>query len=119
MLECILDRIFVQLEDIKKEHTFTSEDGSEFTIEIARPATQEDRERASVTEGFVVAVGPLAYHSYGYTGEEKPVKIGDRVQFAKFSGRVLVDPDNPNKRVAVMLDEDILAIIKSKENTNE
>lgn len=114
MLECILDRIFVQLEDIKREHDL----GNGVKLEIARPVSQESREKASVTQGVVIAVGPLAFSDYGYK-EDKPVKVGDVVQFAKFSGRILDDPEYPDKRVAVMLDQDVLAIIKSnKENTN-
>lgn len=116
MLECILDRIMVRLEDIKREHDL----GNGMKLEITRGDTAlERREAASVVQGTVIAVGPLAYDSYGYKDAEKPVKVGDVVQFAKFSGTVLFDPDSPDKRLAVMLDEDVIAIIKSKENTNE
>lgn len=109
-MQCILDRIFVQLEDLKREHDL----GNGVKLEIARPVTQETREKAKVTVGTVVAVGPDAYSRYGYK-DDKPVKVGDVVQFAQFAGRILDDPDNPDSRVVVLLDEDVLAINKSKE----
>jgi co-chaperonin GroES (HSP10) len=114
MIEVILDRILVKLEDIKREHDL----GNGVKLEIARSASQERRESASVVQGTVVGIGPLAFKSYGYK-EEIPVKIGDVVQFAKFAPRTVVDPERPEDQLAVMLDEDVIAIIKSKENTNE
>jgi hypothetical protein len=41
------------------------------------------------------------------------------VQFAKYAPRPVLDPDNPTEKLAVINDEDVIAIIKSKEKTNE
>lgn len=114
MLECILNRVLVQLEEVKSTHKVAGTD-----IEIAISYGEGARRvAASVDSGVVIAVGPDAYTDYGYT-DTKPVSIGDKVQFAKYAGREIYDPDEPTKRVAVLNDEDILVIIKSKENTNE
>lgn len=114
MITIILNRVLVELEELKMQHTVP---GTNIKFDLAY-AEMESRHRASVTEGRVVQIGPDAFSDYGYV-EKKPLAIGDKVQFAKFAGRVVVDPDEPNKRMAVINDEDVIAIIKSKENTNE
>jgi co-chaperonin GroES (HSP10) len=117
MVEIILNRILVVMEEIKKEHEVTMPDGTVLKLQVAY-GELEGRIQASVTEGVVVQIGPDAYTDYGYK-ENKPFKVGDKVQFAKYAGRGVFDPDEPTKRLVVINDEDVLAIIKSKEKTNE
>jgi co-chaperonin GroES (HSP10) len=114
MVVIILNRVLVELEELKTSHEIKMPDGSVVKMELAY-GEMEQRHKASVTEGTVVQIGPDAFSDYGYT-ETKPLAIGDRVQFAKFAGRVVFDPDEPTKRMAVINDEDVIAIIKSKEN---
>jgi co-chaperonin GroES (HSP10) len=117
MVEIILNRVLVELEDLKKKHSVTMPDGTTLDLEVAY-GEHEDRIKASVRNGKVIAIGPDAYNDYGYQ-DKKPFAIGDWVQFAKYSGSPVVDPDEPDRRLAVLNDEDVLAIIKSKEKTYE
>lgn len=117
MIEVILNRVLVELEDIQKKHTVKTDDGKEIHIDIAYGA-MEKRHAASVTQGTVLSIGPDAYKDYGYT-DSKPIKVGDKVQFAKYAPAAVLDPDDPEKRLAMLNDEDVLGIITSKEKTNE
>lgn len=66
------------------------------------------RAQASVDRGVVVAVGPTAYRDYGV---EPQVAIGDVVNYARFSGKVIEDPETEEQFVALN-DEDLICIIK-------
>ena len=66
------------------------------------------RAQAGVDVGSVVAIGPTAYRDFNI---EAPIKVGDVVVFAKFSGKVIQDPEDEEDYVALN-DEDIVAIIK-------
>lgn len=70
----------------------------------------EDKKRAEagVDKGVVVAIGPTAYIAYA---TPVPISVGDTVAFAKYSGKVIQDPDDGEDYVALN-DEDIIAIIK-------
>jgi co-chaperonin GroES (HSP10) len=112
MIKLILNRILVQLGDLQREVDLG--DGRKLIVDYG---DAEKRHAASITEGTVVDIGPDAYKDWGY--QECPLKVGDRVQFAKFAPRAVLDPDNPTAKLAVMNDEDVIAIIKSKEKPNE
>jgi co-chaperonin GroES (HSP10) len=113
-MQVILNRILVRLEDVKKEHKV---EGTDIVIPI-HYGELEERLRASVTQGEVISVGPKAFSDWGYE-YDKPVKVGDIVQFAKYSTAGVFDESRPHDRLAVINDEDVIVIIKSKENTNE
>lgn len=117
MLQCVLNRILIRLEDLKRKHDL----GDGRSLEIAYGPSLEKQYRASITEGEVVSIGPSAFSDYKLSdGQEyHPVKIGDRVLVAKFSPRTVIDPDMPSETLALINDEDVLAIITSKEKTNE
>lgn len=74
----------------------------------------EDKQRAQagVDVGHVVAFGPTVFVEYG---TENPLKVGDLVAFAKYSGKEIVDPDDGEVYVALN-DADIVAIIKETKN---
>lgn len=111
-MKVILNRLLLRLEDLKREVDLG--DGRKLIVDYG---DLEKRQAASVTQGEVIGIGPDAYKDWGYN--EPPVKIGDIVQIVKFAGRAVLNPDNPTDRLAVINDEDVIAIIKSKENTNE
>jgi co-chaperonin GroES (HSP10) len=113
-MKVILNRILVKLEDIKKEH---SVEGTDIRIALEY-GDLEKRIAASVTQGEVIDVGPDAFSDWGYTST-KPVKPGDIVQFAKYAGASVFDEKRPSDNLAVINDEDVLMIVKSKENPNE
>ena len=68
------------------------------------------RAQAGVDKGIVIAVGPTAYRDFNV---ESPIKVGDIVVFAKFSGKVIQDPEDEQEYVALN-DEDIVAILSGE-----
>jgi len=68
------------------------------------------RERAEQEAGEIVAVGPLAWKDYG---DGTPwAKVGDRVLYSKYGGKMVTDPDT-KKMYKVANDEDIICVISS------
>jgi len=65
------------------------------------------RAQAGVDKGTVVSIGPTAYRDYNV---EIPIKVGDVVAFARYSGKTIVDPTTEEEYVALN-DEDIVAIL--------
>ena len=49
----------------------------------------EERKRASVTEGYVVAIGPLAFKDDMNPSGEEWYKVGDRVIFVRHGGKFI------------------------------
>lgn len=72
----------------------------------------EKRHEAATNEGYVVAIGEHAFKDL-WDGSV-PIKLGDYVLFAKFSGVFVKDPET-DKVYVICNDEDILYIIKSGE----
>ena len=56
-------------------------------IIIAR--ADEERARGALTEGIVVAIGPLAFKDEMNPGGEEWYKVGDRVIFVKYGGKFI------------------------------
>jgi co-chaperonin GroES (HSP10) len=72
-------------------------------------ADHEDNKRAreSVDQGTVVQVGPTAFNDFGGAAW---CKEGDKIVYAKFAGKLIVDPDTQDKFYAIN-DEDVVAIV--------
>lgn len=70
----------------------------------------DDRKRAQagVDKGVVVSIGPTAYRDFG---TECPLKEGDYVAWARFGGKIIIDPHTEEEFVALN-DEDIVCIFK-------
>lgn len=66
------------------------------------------RAQAGVDTGIVVSLGSTAYRDYNV---EAPIKVGDRVNYARFSGKLISDPGS-NDEYICLNDSDILCIIK-------
>ena len=95
------------LTEISKEHKRMKELGWEI------PETEDKRRaQAGVDQGTVVAIGPTAFQDYN---TEVPCAIGDYIAFAKYSGKILTDPDD-NEEYVIINDEDVVAIIKETKN---
>jgi co-chaperonin GroES (HSP10) len=75
-------------------------------------AETDDRKRAQVgvDKGTVIAIGGTAYRDFG---TEPPIKVGDKVAYARFSGKFITDPQTDEEFVALN-DEDIIAILKTE-----
>lgn len=110
MIVPILHRILVKqnkLEDTNKDYQRAAKAG------IIIPEHEDNkRAQAGVDTGTVIAIGPTAYKDFGVA---PPIKIGDEVAFARFSGKVVRDPENDQEYV-LLNDEDICTIITGAKN---
>lgn len=88
---------------IKPDDVETKTDGG-----IIIPDMVTDKERKAVEYGTVITVGPRAFFDYGR--DPSILKGGDRVSFARYSGKVIKDVDNVE--YVLVNDIDILAKIE-------
>lgn len=77
---------------------------------LVLPASwDEKRERQALDCGTVLAIGSLAWKDFK---DDTPwCKIGDRVVFARHSGKFMVDPEDDKKEVVLIKDEDVQCVI--------
>lgn len=73
---------------------------------------QDKREQEAVVKGTVIEVGSMAYHPP--VGDGTPwVKAGDRIYYAKFAGKDIVDPET-GEEFLLLNDEDVCALIEGE-----
>jgi len=105
MITPLLHRILVKqnkIEDTNKDYLRAAKAG------IIIPEHEDKvRAQAGVDTGTIVSIGPTAYKDFGVT---PPIKVGDVVAFARFSGKVVRDPEGDVEYV-LLNDEDICVII--------
>jgi co-chaperonin GroES (HSP10) len=105
MIVPLLHRIIVKqhkLTEVNKEYKRAE------AIGIIIPEHEDNkRAQAGVDKGVVVSIGPTAYRDFNI---DVPIKIGDTVAFARFSGKTIADPKDEEEYVALN-DEDIVAIL--------
>ncbi len=66
---------------------------------------KDKREQAAVVKGTVVSIGSMAFQAP--VGNGTPwVKVGDRVYYAKYAGKEIVDPET-NEDLLLLNDEDL------------
>jgi co-chaperonin GroES (HSP10) len=106
MLEPLLHRLIVKPKEFKefnKDHKKMAELG------LIVPELEElKRAAASVDEGVVVSIGPTAYRDYNVTC---PIKVGDIVNYARFSGKHVED-HTTGETFVVLNDEDVICVVK-------
>jgi co-chaperonin GroES (HSP10) len=112
-IEVFLHRILVKRdEQVDTDAVVTKKEMSRIGLVVA-PSVQKDlesavrREQASMDTGTVVQIGSTAYRDYGI---ECPIKVGDNITFAKFSGKEVTDKETEEVFV-VINDEDVVAKI--------
>lgn len=66
------------------------------------------RAQAGVDTGTVIAIGETAFRDFGTTS---PVVEGDRIAYARFSGKFVKDPTTEEEYI-LLNDEDVVAIFK-------
>ena len=101
----LLHRIIVlqnKLEETNKDYLRAAQAGL-----IIPDHPDKTRAQAGVDTGTVVAIGPTAYRDFN---TEVPVKIGDVVAFARFSGKTVIDPTDDVEYVALN-DEDLVVVL--------
>jgi len=107
MIVPILHRIVVQ------------QDKLEETDEVYRKAkaagialvdlVDKSREQAAIDTGRVVSIGPTAFKDFG--ADTTVLSIGDTVVFAKYAGKVVIDPSS-KERYVLLNDEDVVCLLK-------
>lgn len=87
-----------------------------------------DMEKAHISSGVVVAIGPMAWRGikgYDYEKGGPWCKVGDHVKYSKYSGKFLNDPlirDEEEKsgmlKYALVNDEDIQCVLEDDKIEN-
>lgn len=74
---------------------------------------EKRREQAGLDKGTVISIGPGAFVEFNRNQDldEPWCRVGDKVAFAKYSGKTVVDPDN-HESYMVINDEDIVCVIR-------
>lgn len=101
----ILHRILVKpdvLEDVDPVFAAAKRAGLQFDF------SEREREQAAIDTGVVIDFGPTVFKDFG---ADNPLKIGDRIVYAKYGGKAIVHPESKVKYVALN-DEDVIAIFK-------
>jgi co-chaperonin GroES (HSP10) len=79
-------------------------------------ATDEKLERAAISVGTVVEVGPIAFMAFKpYEGPW--CQVGDKIAYAKYAGKWVADPEFPDdasKELLVMNDEDVVCRLEGQ-----
>jgi len=105
MIVPLLHRIIVKQQKLNEAH---KEYQRAEAMGIIIPEHEDNkRAQAGVDKGTVVALGPTAYRDFN---TDVPVKVGDVVAFARYSGKTIVDPKDDEEYVALN-DEDLVAIL--------
>jgi co-chaperonin GroES (HSP10) len=108
MIQVILNRVLVKPEKLKRSHKIEGTD-----IELALSHGDKEKQvEASRVEGTVVAIGPTAYKDLT---DEVPIKQGDYVVFARYSGVFVVDPET-KETLVVLNDSDVLCVVRQGES---
>lgn len=104
MLKPLGARVIVKPDDIEEtDPTFRA--AKQAGIHIPRELDAMKREQQAVVKGTVVSIGELAFHAP--VGNGIPwVKTGDRVYYAKYAGKEVVDPETDEK-LLLLNDEDL------------
>ncbi len=82
---------------------------------LAMPDSESIRmEENRMDTGVIVDMGSSAFSAYMREADltECPIKIGDKVSFARHAGKVIMDGDT---RYIVMNDEDVVAVLGGKD----
>lgn len=106
MIEVVLHRVLLKqdkLEDANKDYVKMKALG----LVLAQSEDQK-RAQAGVDTGTVVGIGATAFKDFG---TNSPIAIGDKIAYARFSGKFITDPSTDEEFVALN-DEDVICIFK-------
>lgn len=108
MIKPILHRILVK-PDLIEEKDEAYKAAKRAGLEIVK--NERDREQAAIDTGTVVSYGETVFKDFGV--DANPIKVGDTVVYARYAGKVIEDPADKVKYVALN-DEDVIAIITTE-----
>lgn len=69
---------------------------------------ERDREQAAVDTGVVLDFGNTVFKDFG---ADNPLKVGVKVVYAKYAGKTIRDPEDKTKKLVLLNDEDVIAIV--------
>lgn len=101
----VLHRILVKpdtLEEVDPVFAAAKKAGLHFDF------SEKEREQAAIDTGIVHGFGDTVFKDYN---TDNPLKVGDRVVYAKYGGKAVVHPITKVKYV-ILNDEDVIAIFK-------
>ena len=102
-IKILLHHLLVKLDDATEaDDTYRRAKASGILLEL------DKREQAAVEYGTVVKVGPTAFADYGR--DPTILKEGDRISFARYSGKSIRDSDNTE--YLLLNDADVLVVIE-------
>ena len=104
-LQVVGPRILVKPKSLESEHQV-----KDSNIRIALVHNMQAEKEQATTEGIVVSIGPTAFRDDFGDGTEW-FKVGDKVFFGKYSGKLICHPEDENDKYIVMNYDDILGII--------
>lgn len=105
MIVPILHRILVKPKDLAEAND-TYKRMKEAGLVIAEHSDTK-RESRAVEIGTVISIGETCFKDFGATD---PIKVGDIVYFAKYSGKDVKDSDGTE--YLLLNDEDVIALVK-------
>jgi co-chaperonin GroES (HSP10) len=106
-------KVLVKPDDLDQDPVF----GNAKKAGIVLPDS-EAREimKMALDTGIVVSLGPTAFVAYateaGCSVDDISPKVGDRVGYAKYAGKLQTDPETQEKYL-ILADEDINCIIRT------
>jgi co-chaperonin GroES (HSP10) len=115
-LKAVAHRLLVKPDGLVEEELLNKEHSKlkELNFAISKPEGQYHREAQGTDTGIVVDVGPMAWkHSdYGYPSEDwKPwVKVGDRIVFGRYAGKLKEDPEDKVEYM-IINDDDVQCLV--------
>ena len=105
VIKPVLHRLVVKPDNIEDKDDFFKR-AKEAGIMIHRD--EREREQAAVDTGIVLDIGATAFKDFGL--DNPPVKVGERIVYARYAGKTIIDPVTKDKFVALN-DEDVVAIV--------
>lgn len=117
MIEAIGIRLTIRPDKVKdseaeKTKKLAEKAGFVLPDQVSEDLTAEaTREQASVDQGVVLGVGPVAFRDYG---GEPWCKVGDYIAYARHAGKWVKDPDT-DENILIINDEDVVCRIIKKE----
>ena len=104
MISVILHRILIKQDKLEE----TNVDFVRMRKLGLQLAETDDRKRAQagVDTGTVVAIGSTAFRDFG---TESPIVVGDKIAYARFSGKFITDPATQEEFV-ILNDEDVVCV---------
>lgn len=106
-------RVLVKPDSLEEDKAFKK--AKEAGIAIPKNIEAMQILERQLDTGTVVMLGHTAFKVFQREGEydgEPWVKVGDRVSYAKYAGKSIIDPED-DQRYLVLADEDINAVIKN------